>query len=119
MKRRIEAHHLRQFRIAPTEQLDQLNFRRQVFGIVRFEASQFGQQRRSHSLWLTVLAATVDHAMPDAAHSSKTNLLLDPINHKRAGREMVGRVNRSLFAFLSRNVRFKSGIGQSNAFQFA
>src|SRR5207245_11289555 len=72
-----------------------------------------------HSLWLAVFAAAVDHSMPDAAHGTKTDLPLDPVNDQRASRSMVGRLNRQVFACLARNIRLKSGIGQSNALEFA
>ena len=44
MKGRVEAGHLRQRRMPPRERLDQPDFARQVIGIVRRDAAQFGER---------------------------------------------------------------------------
>src|SRR2546426_45892 len=61
----------------------------------------------------------MNHTMADAAHGTKTDLPLDPVNNKRASRPVVGRVNRPILACLARKIRFKSSISQSNALDLA
>src|SRR5438876_4763646 len=61
----------------------------------------------------------MNHTVPDAAHGSKTDLRFDPVDNIHASRPVVGGVDRPVFACLARNVRFKSGIGQSNTFDLA
>ena len=108
VKRRVEAGHLRQFRMTLAERLDQFDLARQMIRVVRPDAMQFIQQFLSDHLGLGVFHA-VDHAVSHGPDRCETVLLFEPINQEIRRRFVIGGGEAAtvlLFPVGSLNVRF-------------
>lgn len=79
VKRRVEAGHLKQFRMTLAERLDQFNLTRQMFRVVRADPMQFIQHLLRNTFRLSVSHA-VDHSVSDCLEVSKIDLIFKPID---------------------------------------
>ena len=81
VKRRVEAGHLRQFRMTLAERLNQFNLARQMIRVVRADAMQFIQQFLCDNFRLGVFHP-MNHAMSHAFYRFEINLLFEPVNQE-------------------------------------
>jgi hypothetical protein len=111
MKRRVEACHLGQFRMALPERLDQLDVTRQVIGAIGRNAAQFREQFRRDPLGFGTR-----HAVHDAASRGpdrrEYRLRFEPVQKKPCGFAVIGGGKSARTLFSSR-----IGDGQSCAAQ--
>ena len=88
VKRRVEAGHLRQFRVPLAERLNQFNLARQMLRVVRADAMQFGQQFPGDNFRLGMFHP-VNHAMSHAFDRFEINLPFKPVDQEVRGRFVI------------------------------